>query len=132
MARFRTGSTPPPVVLRAWVNDEFELLISEHILDEVTRTLAKPYFVERVDAQLQREMLRLFAESATIVPITLRVTGVATHPEDDWVLSAAVSASADSLVTGDKHFQRIGRHQRVEIVSPRAFQTILEGQSITP
>ena len=40
MVRFRTGTRAPAVILRAWVVDEaFELLISEHILDEVVRTL---------------------------------------------------------------------------------------------
>lgn len=60
MVLFRTGRSAPSAILRAWVNDDFDLLISEHIFDE-----------------------------------------------DDWVLSAAVSARADFLVTGDRQLQRL-------------------------
>jgi uncharacterized protein len=51
---------------------------------------------------------------------------VATHPEDDLVLAAAVSAEAGYLVTGDRQLQQLGRFRGVDIVSPRAFLAILE------
>lgn len=71
MVRFRTGRSAPSAILRAWVNDDFDLLISEHIFDE-----------------------------------------------DDWVLSAAVSARADFLVTGDRQLQRLETIGECNIVNP--------------
>jgi predicted nucleic acid-binding protein len=53
------------------------------------------------------------------------VQGVASHPEDDLILATAVSAQADYLVTGDRQLLALGRYQGVEIVTPRAFATIL-------
>lgn len=128
MARFRTGTSPPAVIPRAWVTGDFELLVSDHILREVVNTLAKPYFVEHVDIEVTREMLESLAEHATHVRITHSVSGVASHPEDDRVLEAALSAGADYLVTGDGPFQKVESYGGVVIISPRAFHEILDEQ----
>lgn len=126
MARFRTGTRAPAVILRAWVRHEFEMVLSDHILEEVVRNLSKPYFVEHVDPEVSRDMLRAFVEQVTFVEIMQAVAGIATHPEDDLVLAAAISASADFVVTGDKPFQGVGTYQGVDIVSPNTFRAMLE------
>ena len=125
-ARFRRGMSPPAVLLRAWRDRWYELVISDHLLDEVRRTLSKPYFVAEVAPDDHDAILRALDEFATRTEITATVTGIATHPEDDLVLAAAVSAGADYLVTGDKHLLRIGRYEEVTIISPRDFLTLLE------
>jgi predicted nucleic acid-binding protein len=53
------------------------------------------------------------------------VQGVASHPEDDLILATAVSAQADYLVTGDRQLLALGEYQGAQIVTPRAFATIL-------
>lgn len=107
------------------MKDDFELLVSGHILREVLNTLVKPYFVEHVDIEVSREMLEALAEHATHVRITHAVSGVASHPDDDHVLEAALSAGADYLVTGDGPFQRVKLYGGVAIESPRTFLEIL-------
>ncbi len=126
MARFRTGVSPPAVILRAWVNDDFDLLVSGHIMRELVSTLAKSYFVEHVDIEVSREVLEALAEHATHVRITHSVSGVASHPEDDHVLEAALSADADYLATGAGPFQKVESYGGIAIVSPRTFREILD------
>ena len=128
MARFRTGTTAPAVILRAWTEDQFELLISDHIFSEVVRTLAKPWFRERVERDSYHAVIAGLAEHATPVSITDVVAGVATHSEDDLVLATVVSAGAEYLVTGDKQLQRLISYQGVDIVTPAMFQAILDTQ----
>ena len=78
----------------------------------------------------QIEGVRILLElQASFRPITREVHGVATHPEDDLILATAVSASADYLVTGDRHLQALGSYEGVRIVSPRDFLTILESET---
>lgn len=125
-ARFRRGEGPPALLLRAWQDRRYELIVSDHLLNEVRRTLTKPYFVAEVAPGDDTAILRALEEFATRTPITATVVGVATHPEDDLVLATAVSAGVDYLVTGDKQLQRIGRYEGVVIVSPRDFLTILD------
>jgi putative PIN family toxin of toxin-antitoxin system len=129
LARFRHGTSPPVVILRAWLDERFELWISDELIDEVTRTLAKRWFLQRVEPGVRQAVIAALANAAHRVSLTVAVTGVATHPEDDLVLAAAVSAGADYLVTGDRGLQQLVRFRGVEIVSPRAFQAILEADA---
>ena len=128
LARFRHAATPPAAILHAWLGERFELWISDALIDEVTRTLSKPWFMERVEPDVRRAAFEALADSAHRVTITATVSGVATHPEDGLVLAAAVSAGAGYLVTGDRQLQQLGRFRGVEIVSPREFEAILDGK----
>ena len=123
-ALLRRGS-PPDLVLRAAILGRFRLITSEHILDELSRTLAQPYFRARLSpAQLTENLRYLRLLSETVEPIVV-VRGVAHHPEDDAVLAAAVSASAGYLVTGDRAFLRVRRYQGTELITPDAFLALL-------
>jgi putative PIN family toxin of toxin-antitoxin system len=99
----------------------FELFLSKFILEELARTLTKPYFRQRVSPADVRTYFLMIAAAATLVPITAIVRGVASHPEDDLILATAVSARAHYLVTGDRQLQALGSYQRVSILSPSDF-----------
>jgi putative PIN family toxin of toxin-antitoxin system len=115
-------------ILRAWRAGQFELVLSEYILDELRRTLTKPYFSRYLTPADQTAGLRLFQRSATITPITIEVTGVAAQPGDDLVLATAVSGRADYLVTLDRQLLRLGVYEGVRIVGTREFLTILQDE----
>ena len=104
-------------IVRAWRAARYELVISEHILEEIRRTLAKPYFSRHLTPDDQAAGVELFQMDATVIPITAVVEGVATHPEDDLILATAVSGNVDYLVTRDRQLLRLGTYQGVRIVS---------------
>ena len=116
-ARFRLGTSPPVLVLQAWAHGQFELLISDLLVDEVVRTLSKPYFLTHVEPAVHAATVSALKDEATCVAITTTASGAATHPEDDVVLATAVSAMAEYLVTGDRQLQRQqgdgDRHDRI-------------------
>jgi putative PIN family toxin of toxin-antitoxin system len=120
---------PPAQALAAWRAGRFELLLSDDILAEVQRPLEKPYFTARLTREQRGRVVALLQTEATITPLTVDVHGVATHPEDDLILAAAVSAGADYLVTGDTQLQRLGNYQGVRIVFPRTFVDVLQEQA---
>ncbi|HKG26139.1 MAG TPA: PIN domain-containing protein, partial [Thermomicrobiales bacterium] len=130
-ARFRLGTSPPVLVLQAWAHGQFELLISDLLVDEVVRTLSKPYFLTHVEPAVHAATVSALKDEATCVAITTTVSGAATHPEDDVVLATAVSAMADYLVTGDRQLQRLGHFRGIAIVSPRDFLTLLVESTTT-
>jgi uncharacterized protein len=105
-AMLRHGS-PPDRALRAGIVGTYQLITSDHILDELARTLAQPYFRARLPAEQMADDLRELRRLSRQVDPSIVVRGIATHPEDDDVLAAAVSARADFLVTGDRAFLRI-------------------------
>ena len=122
----------PDQLLRAWLAGCYELAISEEILTELERTLHKPYFFTRLGVEQIQANLALLRRRASVVSLTAQVRGVATHPEDDLVLAATVSAHSDYLVTGDGPFRRrVPTYQGVSLISPRDFLELLELESAT-
>jgi uncharacterized protein len=121
----RTTASPPAQIIDAWRAGAYTLVTSEHIIGELTRTLAEPYFRQRIAAQQADRLVDLLRRRAN--PTTAVVVhGVATHQEDDLVLATAVAAQANYLVTGDKRLRDIGSYEGVQILSPREFLDILQ------
>lgn len=124
VGRYRADSTPG-ALLRAWRSGAFELVVSEILLTELTRTLGQPYFHRRLSAREIANVVPLLRREAIISPRSVTVVGVATHPEDDLILATAVSAAVDYLITGDKHLHGVGSFRGVHLLSPRAFLDLL-------
>ena len=117
-------------VRQAWREQRFTLVISEHILAEVTAAWDDSYWQRRIAAEVGQEFLRLLRTDAVTVPLTAYVSGVASHPEDDLVLATAASGEVNYLVTGDHELLALHRYQNVQIVSPRRFLEILDDEKL--
>lgn len=126
-----TTSNSPGQILNQWHDGQFELVVSEHIIDELERTLNKPYFKKRLTSKVITAFTDLLQNEATVTPITVKVSGVATHPEDDLVLATAVSAKAKYLVTRDRPLLRkVGKSCKgVKLVTPNDFLEKLKKQT---
>jgi uncharacterized protein len=109
-------------VIQAWRDNKYSLILSEAILTEFSRTLFQPYFSARLTASQIAGTLNLFRSEATIVPIIVTVTGVATHPEDDPIIATALSGKAHYLVTRDEKLQKkVPEYKGVSLISPPVF-----------
>lgn len=128
-----TAVTPPGQILDRWRDGQFELVVSEHIIDELERTLNKPYFQKHLTSSVSTAFIDLLQNKATIIPITVKVKSIATHPEDDLVIAAAVSGKADYLVTGDGPLLRkVGKsYKGVTLISPKDFLEVLKKQILS-
>lgn len=122
------ASTPPGQILNAWRNGQFELVLSTHIIDELEHTFQKNYFQNHLTKQEVTNFFDLLQNEATIIPITAKVQGVGTHPEDDLMIATAVSAKADYFITGDGPLLRkVGPiYKGVAFLSPGDFVKILQ------
>lgn len=111
----------PAQILAAARASHFEIIASSPIVSETLRVLQRDRIQRKYDVSpAQIEGVRiLLEEKATSTPITREVHGVATHQEDDLILATAASASADYLVTGDRHLRDLGSHEGTNIVSPQ-------------
>jgi predicted nucleic acid-binding protein len=106
-------------------------VISEHILEEIQRTLTKPYFSRFLTTEDQAAGMERFRRRATVVPITVAVEGVATQPGDDLVLATAVSGQVDYLVTRHLQLLALAEYEGVRIVSMGDFLAILAAEPST-
>ncbi len=125
---FTTQGGTPDRLLRLWLQGRFDLVVSTDIITELERTFQRPYFRRRIPATRRQRILALLHRRAQLTSLTVQVQGVATQPQDDQILAAAISAQADYLVTGDGKLQRVGTYRGVTIVSPRQFLGILAAQ----
>jgi putative PIN family toxin of toxin-antitoxin system len=116
---FATAERTPARLLRLWREQYFALVVSAKILTEPLNTFADPYFRRQLTPEQIHAAQVLLQEEAIWTPVTAPVSSVATHPEDDRILAAAVIAQAEYLVTGDKKLQQLGTYQGVRVVSPR-------------
>ena len=121
-------ASPPVQIVDAWHSDRYTMIVSEHIIGELTRTLADPYFQSHISGDQSARFLALLRRRAILIAVTIEVRGVATHPEDDLILATAVSARANYLATGDKKLQQLRTYQGVTIVSPWEFLEVLQSQ----
>jgi putative PIN family toxin of toxin-antitoxin system len=109
-------------VIQAWRDNKYSLILSEAILTEFSRTLTQPYFSARLTAAQIEATVNLFRTEATIVPISVSVTAVATHPEDDPIIATALSGKAHYLVTRDEKLQKkVPEYKGVSLISPPVF-----------
>lgn len=121
--------TRPARIWQRWRAGEFDLLLSREVREELQRVLILPWFSARLsdsDRSLALDELAAFAEN---VEIDVFVSGVTSHWQDDLVLAAAVSGSADFLVTGDVKFRRVGEYRGVKIRTPAEFLEEPDGQT---
>jgi putative PIN family toxin of toxin-antitoxin system len=121
----RWQSTPGEL-LRRWKQGAFQLVVSEAILTELVRTLANPYFKSRLTPSDVETGLALLREDGLMQSLTVQISGIATHPQDDAIVATAVSAQARYLVTGDKQLLARQSYRDTEFLSPRQFLAVLE------
>ena len=111
----------PAEVLRRWHDGHFRLTVSSPILAELERTLGRPYFRHRLSPAQVHRLIELLRSAATNTVLTTSVIGMATHPEDDAVLSTMLSARADVLVTGDRRLRERATAAGMLALTPREF-----------
>jgi uncharacterized protein len=113
---FWTGG--PSTVLSHWINDRFELLLTDEIFDEYIRTLFRISKGKKDD--LVNKWLILFAENSTFVTIKKRFN-LSPDPDDNKFIECAVSGNADFIVSGDSHLLDLKSILNTEVITPSVF-----------
>lgn len=119
-----------PLTLLKHVGTEFELVLSEPILEELAEVLQEPKIEAKTKltaAERQAQVARL-RKMATVVTGLVAVPAFERDLKDTHLLALATTSSADYLVTGDHPLQELGTYGKTRIVSPRQFLSILEAR----
>jgi putative PIN family toxin of toxin-antitoxin system len=122
----------PRQVVVAWEAGRFSVATAEGILAQLAEKLSLDRIRKRFNIRSAddiRWILNLLHTQAelTVLPSD-ELLAVTSDPEDDCVLATGRLAGANYLVTGDRGLLALGRHEQVEIVSPREFLEILRAQ----
>jgi putative PIN family toxin of toxin-antitoxin system len=112
----RSGT--PALVLRAWLEGRFELVVSKALLGELERALRYPKLEARVSADQRSGFIELLRTEATQAEDPADVAPICDDPGDDYLIALARAQQA-LLVSGDRHLLALA--ERLPIVNPRAF-----------
>ena len=118
------SGTPARLIVR-WLAGDYELVVSEHLVEELGRVLAYPKIRARIsqdDADDFVERLRAHAAFATD---PARRASRSIDPDDDYLLALAEAEHA-VLVSGEKHLLDLA--DAFPILSPREFSDTLESE----
>jgi len=123
---------PSRRAFNAWRDGDFALVTSPGILEEVSRRLAHPRIAERyhITDEDRIAVLRLLVAEATMTPGISEVN-IARDPTDDKIISAALEAGAEYIMTGDKDLLTLGEYEGVSIVTPSRFVALISAEQQT-
>lgn len=110
-------------MMQRWLRGDFELVVSDALLDELSRALAYPKVRRRVSDTEAQAVVALLRRSATVAaPTDAPLTRRSRDPGDDYLLALA-SATDSVLVTWDRDLLDIAD---APIEAPPAFLLRLE------
>jgi putative PIN family toxin of toxin-antitoxin system len=112
----RSGT--PALVLRAWQEGRFELVVSNGLLGELERALRYPELEPRASAGQRSGYIELLRTEATQTQDPADVAPICADPGDDYLIALAQAQQA-LLVSGDRHLLALA--ERLSIINPGAF-----------
>ena len=116
----------PAQVLEGAQEGRFRIVISDEILNEITRVLQRKFLWHGVKLAQVRPTILAFAE---LVEPQQRIDAVAADPDDNAILECAVQAGAEYIISGDSHLLDMKTFRSIRILSAREFIAVLAQES---
>jgi len=115
----------PAQIISRWLAGEFDLVVSEKLLDELERALGYPKLRARIAAEEATEFVSFLHNTAVRAPDPPAPPRRSLDLGDDYLLALGESEKA-IVVSGDQHLLELA--DRLPVRSPRAFLDVLERQ----
>lgn len=107
------------------LDQRFDIITSTQLSHELEETLNNKDLSKYIQENTRIEFLKSFS-LATIETNVNSDVKVCRDPKDDFLLSLALDAKADYLITGDKDLLVLVRFNRTSIISLREFSGIFK------
>jgi putative PIN family toxin of toxin-antitoxin system len=112
---------PPRQLIDAAFAAEIELYTSAVLLEELTEVLGRAKFGRKVAASsfsAEQLVWRYARLARRVVPAAVESV-VLSDPDDDHVITCAVAARAEIIVSGDRRLLEVGVYRDIRIVHAR-------------
>ena len=124
----RNPTSPTQELIQRWKSGEFDLLVSDALIDELAEKLQHKGISDSRIAEFLALLGRL-AQWIEVPPETV-VSLIPGDPDDDAILACAVIGKANYLVTYDPHFDVLGGSYRgISIVKALPFLWTLRARA---
>jgi putative PIN family toxin of toxin-antitoxin system len=121
---FSTAEGPPGRLVDLWRRGEFDLVVSDALLEELQDVLQRPHLAARVDEREARAYVAGLRRGAIAADDPPNEPGLTPDPGDDYLVALARAARADLIVSGDAHLTRLVG-ATPPVLTPRAFAAML-------
>jgi len=112
-------SGPPFQILRAWKDQELQIVVSLEILDEYYRV------GEELSAQFPETDLNpafeLVATKAELIEPAILDDAICVDSDDDKFFACAIAGNTNLIISGDKHLLKMSGYKGIKVVRPRQF-----------
>lgn len=105
--------------------DSHDMILSEHLLQEIHRNLVKKVKLPKTRAD---HIISFLRDNALLVDPAELPANVCRDPKDAPVLGLGLAAEADCIVTGDKDLLILNKFKSIFILTPRAFSNMIHGK----
>ena len=114
---------------KKWERNEFILIVSGPILEEIERVLYYPKIKKKrhLTEGNTKNILELLRKYSISTPAEITIEAVPEDPADNMFVTAAAEAEAAYIVSGDRHLGNLDSYHGIGIVSPAEFLQILYG-----
>lgn len=119
---------PPARIIDRWQAEEFDVAISESLLDELERALAYPKVGRHLDKTGVKgnAVLNRLRHATIVVEPQERLDVIPQDPQDNRVVECAVAAGASFIISGDGHLLSLKEYQGIQILPPAGFIVFLD------
>jgi len=110
-------SGPPSQILKAWENQNLQIVLSKHILVEYQRVadeLSLKY--PQIDITPIIELVTIHGQFIDTEGIDI---SICEDPDDDKFIECAIAGKCNIIVSGDTHLLKLKEYKSVKIIKPR-------------
>jgi hypothetical protein len=118
----------PAKIVRWWLEGEFDVLVSQPIIDEMLRVSGYER-IQKKYAQVREKRLEyaaLIAEQALWIEPQEKLDVIAADESDNRYVECAVAGGAQYIITGDEHLLELGEYEGIRVLTPAAFVALKE------
>lgn len=112
-------SGPPSQILKAWGNQNFQIVLSKQILDEyqrVAKALSSKF--PTVDILPIIELITIHGQCVDTQGFDI---SVCEDPDDNKFIECAIAGKCNIIISGDKHLLKLAGYQGIMVLNPRDF-----------
>lgn len=114
------SKSSPGRIMTLWLERHCEWVTCEQQVEEMTRVLAEPYFVNHVEDSFGStySFMRMLHLKATHLVVAPPFEAICRDPNDDYLMAMLVQHPVDFLITGDKDLLSL-KSAYPKILTPR-------------
>lgn len=118
----------PNKLLKLVKHGKLDLCINPSLLEELSKVLNEAKFSHRIvilDTSVE-ELIAGLSELLIIFPDEKISPTIKADPNDDKVLSCALTSGAKYIITGDRHLLKLKNWSDISILTPRQFLSLIK------